>query len=110
MSFWDKASGIVALKGRLEEEQGRPLTLRPLEDALYSLGLAVNTATLGLYLFATERLRTLGEAVVGLKGLDVKSLQPRLNAIRRYAMARKDLSEDAAYATVLEPVFKRIAD
>jgi ParB family protein of integrating conjugative element (PFGI_1 class) len=113
MSFWDKASGIVTLKGQLEEEQGRPLTLRPLEDALYAVGLAVNTATLGHYLFATERLRTLGEAVVGvngLKGLDVKSLQPRLNAIKRYAMARQTLSEDAVYATVFEPVFKRIAD
>ena len=110
MSFWDKASGIVALKGRLEEEQGRPLALRPLEDALYAVGLAVNTATLGLYLFATQRLCTLGEAVVGLKGLDVKSLQPRLNAIRRYAMARQTLSEDASYATVFEPIFRRIAD
>jgi ParB family protein of integrating conjugative element (PFGI_1 class) len=95
MSFWDKATGIVALKGRLEVEQGRPLTLRTLEDALYAAGLEVNTATLGLYLFATERLRTLGEAVVGLKGLDVKSLQPRLNAIRRYALAHQALSEDA---------------
>jgi ParB family protein of integrating conjugative element (PFGI_1 class) len=110
MSFWDKASGIVALKRRLEEEQGRQLTLRPLEDALYALGLAVNTATLGLYLFATERLCTFGEAVVSLKGLDVKSLQPRLNAIRRYAQARQDLSEDAVYATIFEPVFRRIAD
>jgi len=110
MSFWDKATGIVALKGRLEAEQGRPLTLRPLEDALYAVGLAVNTATLGLYLFATERLRTLGEAVVSLKGLDVKSLQPRLNAIRRYAMARQTLTEDALYAMVFDPVFRRIAD
>ena len=110
MSFWDKASGIVALKGRLEEEQGRPLALRPLEDALYAVGLAVNTATLGLYLFATQRLCTLGEAVVGLKGLDVKSLQPRLNAIKRHAMARQTLSEDASYATVFEPIFRRIAD
>jgi len=110
MSFWDKASGIVALKGRLEEGQGRPLTLRPLEDALYAVGLAVNTATLALYLFATERLRTLGAAVVDLKGLDVKSLQPRLNAIKRYALGRQVMSEDALYATVFEPVFRRIAD
>ena len=110
MSFWDKATGIVALKHRLETEQGRLLTLRPLEDALHALGLAVNTATLGLYLFATERLRTLGEAVVGLAGLDVKTLQPRLNAIKRYALARQSSSEDALYDTVFEPVFRRIAD
>ncbi|MBK7458290.1 MAG: DUF2857 family protein [Betaproteobacteria bacterium] len=110
MSFWDKATGIVALKHRLETEQGRLLTLRPLEDALHALGLAVNTATLGLYLFATERLRTLGEAVAGLAGLDVKTLQPRLNAIKRYALARKPSSEDELYAAVFEPVFRRIAD
>ena len=47
MTFWDKACGIVALKSRLEAEQGRTLTLRPLEDALHALGLSVNTATLG---------------------------------------------------------------
>ena len=34
MSFWDKATGIVALKARLEAEQGRALSLRPLAQAL----------------------------------------------------------------------------
>jgi ParB family protein of integrating conjugative element (PFGI_1 class) len=110
MSFWDKASGIVALKERLEGEQERQLTLRPLEDVLHALGLSVTTATLGLYLFATQRLRTLGEAVVGLAGLDVKSLQPRLNALKRYAHSRRSSSEDELYAAVFEPVFQDIAD
>jgi ParB family protein of integrating conjugative element (PFGI_1 class) len=110
MSFWDKATGIVALKQRLEAEQGRQLALRPLEDVLHALGLSVNTATLGLYMFATERLRTLGEAVVNLAGLDVKSLQPRLNALKRYAQARGSSSENELYASVFEPVFKGIAD
>ena len=109
MTFWDKACGIVALKARLEAEQGRTLTLRPLEDALHALGLAVNTATLGLHLFATERLRTLGEAVTDLSGLDVKTMQPRLNALRRYAQTRSSISEDDLYAQVFEPVFRRIA-
>ena len=110
ISFWDKATGIVALKQRLEAEQGRTLALRPLEDALHAVGLAVNTATLGHYLFACERLRTLGEAVVGLAGLDVKTLQPRLNVLKRYAQARKPSSEDELYASVFEPVFRAIAD
>jgi len=109
MTFWDKACGIVALKSRLEAEQGRTLTLRPLEDALHALGLAVNTATLGLHLFATERLRTLGEAVTDLSGLDVKTMQPRLNALKRYAQTRSSISEDDLYAQVFEPVFRRIA-
>lgn len=109
MTFWDKACGIVALKCRLEAEQGRALTLRPLEDALHALGLAVNTATLGLHLFATERLRTLGEAVTDLSGLDVKTMQPRLNALKRYAQSRSSLTEDDLYGQVFEPVFRRIA-
>ena len=110
MTFWDKACGIVALKSRLEAEQGRTLTLRPLEDALHALGLSVNTATLGLHLFATERLRTLGEAVADLSGLDVKTIQPRLNALKRYAQARASIAEDDLYAEVIEPVFRRFAE
>lgn len=109
MSFWDRASGIVALKTRLEAEQGRALTLRPLEDALHGLGLAVNTATLALYLYATERLRVLGDAVPDLAGLDVKTLQPRLNALRRYAHARAGIEEGALYGEVFEPVFRVVA-
>jgi ParB family protein of integrating conjugative element (PFGI_1 class) len=109
MTFWDKACGIVALKSRLEAEQGRAMTLRPLEDALHALGLAVNTATLGLHLFATERLRTLGEAVTDLSGLDVKTMQPRLNALKRYAQSRSSITEDDLYGQVFEPVFRRIA-
>lgn len=109
MTFWDKACGIVALKARLEAEQDRSLSLRPLEDALHELGLSVNTATLALQLFATERLRTLGEAVTGLCGLDVKTIQPRLNALKRYAQARTSITEDELYAQVFEPVFGRFA-
>ncbi|MFO0481003.1 MAG: ParB family protein [bacterium] len=109
MSFWDRATGIVALKLRLETEQGRALTLRPLEDALHALGLAVNTATLAHYLYATDRLRALGEVVPDLAGLDVKTLQPRLNALRRYAHARAGIEEDALYGEVFEPVFLTMA-
>ena len=108
MTFWDKAAGVVALKGRLEVEQGRVLSLRLFEDALHDLGLSVNTATLAHYLFALERLRTLGEAVAHLSGLDVKTLQPRLNALKRYAQARVGMSEDDFYSQIVEPVFYQI--
>lgn len=106
MSFWDRATGLVALKERLQAEAGRELTLRPLEDALHGLGLSVSTATLGLYLFACERLRTLGEAVPDLAGLDVKTLQPRLNALRRVAQELAGLSEEDVYVQVFEPAFQ----
>ena len=109
MTFWDKAAGMVALKGRLEDELGHALSLRPLEDALHGLGLSVNTATLAHYLFALERLRSLGDAVPSLSGLDVKTLQPRLNALKRYAQARAPRSDDELYAQVFEPAFRQVA-
>lgn len=109
MTFWDKATGVVALKARLEAEQGRSLSLRQLEDEMKSLGLSVNTATLAHSLFATERLRTLGDAVAELSGLDVKTMQPRLNLLKRYAQTRAAIAEDDLYATVFEPVFVEAA-
>jgi hypothetical protein len=84
------------------------LTLRTLEDALHGIGLSVNTATLGLYLFATERLRTLGEAFPDLSGLDVKTLQPRLNAMRRAVMARVGCDEDEVWRRAFEPAFTEV--
>ncbi|MBK8121879.1 MAG: ParB N-terminal domain-containing protein [Sulfuritalea sp.] len=110
MSFWDKASGVVALKARLEAEQGTTFSLRQLDEAMKALGLAINTATLAHFLFATERLATLGEVVVDLSGLDVKLMQPRLNGMKRYAQTRASLAEDDLYATVFEPVFRRTAE
>ena len=110
MTFWDKASGVVALKARLEDERGDALSLRQLEDEMKGLGLSVNTATLAHCLFAIERLRTLGEAVDDLSGLDVKTMQPRLNAMKRYAQTRASLAEDDLYATVFELVFQQAAD
>ena len=57
----------------------------------------MNTATLGLHLFATERLRTLGEAVTDLSA-STSDGAARLNAIKRYAQARQSISEDDLYA------------
>ena len=34
MTFWDKANGVATLKGQLEKEKGRALSLRQLEDEL----------------------------------------------------------------------------
>jgi ParB family protein of integrating conjugative element (PFGI_1 class) len=110
MTFWDKASGGVALKARLEAEKGRTLSLRQLEEEMKGLGLSVNTATLAHYLFATERLHTLGEAVADLSGLDVKTFQPRLNVMKRYAQTRASLAEADLYVTVFEPVFRQVVD
>jgi ParB family protein of integrating conjugative element (PFGI_1 class) len=108
MSFWDKACGVAALKARLEAERGSTLTLRALEDALHGIGLSITTATLGLYLFATERLRTLGEAFPDLSGLDVKTLQPKLNAIKREAIAMAACTDDEVWARCFEPAMQDV--
>ena len=110
MTFWDKANGVLALKAQLEEEKGRTLSLRQLEEELKAAGFPVNTATLAHYAYATARLRILGDAVLGLSGLDVKTIQPRLNLMKRYAHMRAALEEAALYAGVFEPVFRRHAD
>jgi ParB family protein of integrating conjugative element (PFGI_1 class) len=109
MSFWDKACGVAALKARLEAERGSTLTLRALEDALHGVGLSITTATLGLYLFATERLRTLGEAFPDLSGLDVKTLQPKLNAIKREAIAMAACTDDEVWEQCFEPALQDFA-
>lgn len=110
MTFWDKANGVVKLKGELELEKGHALSLRQLEEELKAIGMSVNPATLSHYLFATNRLRTLGEGVASLSGLDVKSMQPRLNLIKRYAQLRASFTEDELYAEIFEPVFVRHRD
>jgi ParB family protein of integrating conjugative element (PFGI_1 class) len=110
MTFWDKATGVVALKSRLEADKGEALSLRQLEDEMKGLGLTVNTATLAHSLFAIERLRTLGEAVAELSGLDVKTMQPQLNLLKRYAHARANIAEGDLYASVFEPVFQEAVD
>ena len=110
LTFWDKANGVLSLKARFEEEKGRTLSLRQLEDELKAAGFPVNTATLAHYLYATARLRILGDAIPALSGLDVKTLQPRLNLLKRYAQLRGALDEGAVFALVFEPVFRRCAD
>jgi len=107
IGFWDKAVGITALKAKLEAEQGRSLSTRQLDDALRALGLTVNLSTLTHCLFATSRLRTLGQGISDLSGLHVRQIQPRLNVLKRYAQIRGGSNEPELYAAVFEPVFAR---
>ena len=110
MTFWDKANGVVALKAQLEEEKGRALSLRQLEEELKASGFSVNTATLAHYLYAIARLGILGDAIPALSHQDVKTIQPRLNLIKRYAHMRGAMDEATLYASVFEPVFRSHAD
>jgi len=106
MTFWDRAVGVVALKARIEVEQGSALSVRQLREAMQRLGLEVDIATLTHYLFAAQRLRPLGDAVPTLSGLHVRTMQPRLNALKRYAVKRKAMGEDELYAAVFDPVLE----
>ncbi len=109
MTFWDKANGVVALKAQLEEDKGRTLSLRQLEEELKAAGFSVNTATLAQYLYATTRLSVLGDEIPSLCLQDVKTIQPRLNLLKRYAQVRGLMDEAALYAAICEPVFRRHA-
>jgi len=110
MTFWDKANGCIALKSQFEEEKGRALSLRQLEEELKAAGFAVNTATLAHYVYATARLAILGDAIPALSHQDVKTIQPRLNLLKRYAQMRGAMDEATLYAEIFEPVFRRDAD
>jgi ParB family protein of integrating conjugative element (PFGI_1 class) len=105
MTFWDKACGVMRLEAHLEEQRGHALTVRDLDEAIRALGLPVNIATLAHYRFATERLQTLGEGIPDLTGLHVKTIQPRLNQLRRYARTHAGMERDAFYEEIAEPVF-----
>ncbi len=110
MTFWDKANGVVALKAQFEQERGRTLSLRQLEEELKAAGFPVNMPTLVRYLYSTTRLRVLGEAIPVLSGQDVKTIQLRLNLLKRYAEARGATGEQSLYETVFEPVLQKYAD
>lgn len=105
MTFWDKACGVMRLEAYLEEQRGHVLSVRELEEAIRALGLPMNTATLAHYRFATDRLQTLGEGIPDLTGLHVKTIQPRLNQLRRYARTHAGMERDAFYEEIAEPVF-----
>jgi ParB family protein of integrating conjugative element (PFGI_1 class) len=109
MTFWDKATGIAALKTQLESEQGHELSVRQLETDLKRVGIVVSHTTLNYYRFATERLRLLGEGITDLSGGDVTKIQPQLNLIKHYAQSRASFDESVLYERVLEPVFRRYA-
>lgn len=109
LTYWDKATGIMALKTELEGELVRPMTLRQFEEELKRVGLSISRSSLGRFQFATEKLGALGDARAGVTGLDIKYIQPRLNLFKRYAEKRAGLSESDLYARVLNPVFERAA-
>jgi len=110
LTFWDKAHGVLALKAQFEEEKGRPLSLRQLEQELKAAGFSVSTASLAHYLYATARLAVLCDAIPLITHAEVSSIQPRLNLVKRYAQMRGAMDEATLYAVVFELVFRQHAD
>jgi len=110
LTFWDKANGVLALKEQFEEEKGRTLSLRQLEEELKATGFSVSKASLGHYLYATARLAVICDAIPLITHSDVRDVQPRLSLVKRYAQMRGAMDEATLYAEVLEPVFRRHAD
>jgi len=89
--------------------KGTKASLRPLEDALHALGLSVNTATLGLHLFATERLRTLGQTVADLSGLDGLEPVQDLSLAPYLASRLSSLTPDLVLLTTAPADAERVA-
>jgi len=109
LTYWDKASGIMALRTLLEKECGGPLSLSQLEEELRGLGYRVSKAALGFHAFAVQRLGRLGEALPFLTGDVVKRLQQRFNRLKRYAELCQDVTEADLSAEVIEPVLEESA-
>jgi len=110
LTFWDKANGVVVLKAQFEEEKGRTLSLRLLEEELKAAGFSVSKASLAHYLYATARLTVLCDAIPLITHADVSNIQPRLNLVKRYTQMRGAMDEATLYAAAFEPVFRRYAD
>lgn len=110
MTFWDRATGIIAIKDRLEAQKGNALSLRQLEAELKAIGLSTNPTSLSHYVLVTEKLRVLGESIPELSAQDIKTIQPRLNALKRYAQARGDVSEAVLHSSIVEPTLQQAVD
>ena len=110
MTFWDRATCVMAIKSHLEAEKGAARSLRQLEAALAALDLATNPTSLSHYVFVTERLRTLAESFPELSAQDVKTIQPRLNALKRYAQSRAGIEEAELYGSIWDPAIRQAAE
>lgn len=62
MSFWDSAKGVMDMGMVLKEERDAPLSVRELEEALNSQGMAISRAILNDFQFATHDLGSLPDA------------------------------------------------
>jgi len=105
MSFWDKASGILALKASLEAEDGKALSLRELEDRLKQIGLPASKSNLAQFSFAVRCLPRLGPA---LTGLDVRQIQPVYGRLKRLA-TRFGKTEEAFVTSIFVPAQDEVA-
>jgi ParB family protein of integrating conjugative element (PFGI_1 class) len=107
--FWDRARGLNRLRHQLQAERGVVLSLRQLQQEFVELGLTVNITTLAHAIFAIERLASLAEVWPGMTGLDIKLIQPRINALRRQALERHRLDDEAFFAKIIEPVLASLS-
>lgn len=76
MCFWDKACAYDDIRSQFEQADEK-LSLRQLEVLFATHGLAVSHMQLGIFFFATEHLRDLGEHCYALS-------RPKTLAIRKF--------------------------
>lgn len=86
--FWEKATGIIDLRQQLQEETGKVITSRNLEEHTKSLGLQVRQSLIITYDFAVEYLSPLA---LWLTHDNVRIIKARYAQLEKLATALHDL-------------------
>lgn len=88
--FWEKATGIINLREQLQEESGKVITSRNLEDHTKSLGLQVRHSLVITYDFAVENLAPLA---LWLTHDNVRVIKARYAQLEKLAIALDEQAE-----------------
>lgn len=100
MTFWDKAVAYMRdMRGEIERETGKEVSLRRLEDELAQRGIGVKKSLLAQFQFAVSRLSVAGQ---NLSGAQVAQLQPAINLLSK--LATRLQVEDEEFQALLDKV------
>lgn len=77
-TFWEKAKGLKTLKDELERETNRPMSTAALVSEAKALGMEIESTMVKLYLFALDRLVTIGQ---WLTKTDTELLRKRITVL-----------------------------
>ena len=105
MCLWDTAQGVALLRKQIEQETGKPLSLRNLEEELAKRGLTFSKSNLGRLQFVAEWLSPLNSGYARISVESSMELQKHINALRPLFDATGD-SEAGYRDKVIDPVLR----